>query len=134
MKNVFLDTNILIDYILNRSGGHDAEQLLMHGKNGDIQLAASLLTFANMAYILKGKVDFYDLFAMLTKFINVLPMDNSQLQLALDKHVRDFEDMLQYQCAKARDCEVIITNNKRDFCEFSELPIMTAEEFLTQLT
>ena len=29
MKNVFLDTNILIDYVLNRPGGNDAEQLLI---------------------------------------------------------------------------------------------------------
>ena len=55
MKNVFLDTNILIDYVLNRPGGNDAEQLLMHGRRGDVSLSASLLTIANMAYILKGK-------------------------------------------------------------------------------
>jgi len=57
MKNVFLDTNILIDYVLNRPGGKDAEQLLMHGRKGDVSLSASLLTIANMAYILKGKID-----------------------------------------------------------------------------
>jgi len=55
MKNVFLDTNILIDYVLNRPGGNDAEQLLMHGRKGDVSLSASLLTIANMAYILKGR-------------------------------------------------------------------------------
>ena len=60
MKNVFLDTNILIDYVLNRPGGNDAEQLLMHGRRGDVSLSASLLTIANMAYILKGK-RFFDL-------------------------------------------------------------------------
>ena len=49
MKNVFLDTNILIDYVLNRPGGKDAEQLLMHGRKGDVSLSASLLTIANMA-------------------------------------------------------------------------------------
>jgi hypothetical protein len=38
--------------------------------------------------------------------------------------------MLQYQCAKAGKCDVIITNNKHDFAEFSELPFMTAAEFL----
>ena len=36
MKNVFLDTNILIDYVLNRPDGNDAEQLLMHGRKGDV--------------------------------------------------------------------------------------------------
>ena len=133
MKNVFLDTNILIDYVLNRSGGNDAEQLLMHGRNGDVRLTASLLTFANMAYILKGKIDIYGLLTMLTGFVDVLPMDGSQLQMALGKQVRDFEDMLQFQCAKVGGCDIIITNNKRDFAEFSDLPIMTADEFLCGL-
>lgn len=134
MKSIFLDTNILIDYVLNRAGGKDAEQLLMRGRKGDVRLSASLLTFANMAYILKGKIDFYGLFTMLTGFVKVLPMDDSQLQAALVRQVRDFEDMLQFQCAKAGDCEVIVTNNKRDFEEFSDLPVMTADEFLSHLT
>jgi predicted nucleic acid-binding protein len=133
MKNVFLDTNILIDYVLNRPGGNDAEQLLMHGRKGDVSLSASLLTIANMAYILKGKIDIYGFFTMLTGFVNVLPMDGRQLQAALGKQVRDFEDMLQFQCAKAGGCDIIITNNKRDFAEFSDLPIMTADEFLSGL-
>ena len=41
MKRIFLDTNILIDYIDNLSG----EALLF----------ASSLTFANMAYIIKDR-------------------------------------------------------------------------------
>ncbi len=38
--------------------------------------------------------------------------------------------MMQYLCAKAANCDVIVTNNKRDFEEFSDLPVMTAGEFL----
>ena len=133
MKQVFLDTNILIDYVLNRQGAADAKQLLTRGRAGEVNLSASLLTFANMAYILKGKADIYGLFALLTQFVTVLPMDGNQLQKALGQKVRDFEDMLQYQCAKVSDCGVIITNNKRDFEEFSDLPVMTAEEYLAQL-
>ena len=52
MKRVFLDTNILVDYVLGREHGDDAEQLLQHGKNGTVSLSASYLTFANMAYFL----------------------------------------------------------------------------------
>ena len=44
MKNVFLDTNILIDYALGREHADDAEQLLQHGKDGHVQLSASFLT------------------------------------------------------------------------------------------
>ena len=35
--------------------------------------------------------------------------------------------------AKTAGSDVIVTNNKRDFAEFSELPLMTAAEFLETL-
>ena len=70
---------------------------------------------------------------MLTGFITVLPMDSEQLQSALKQRVKDFEDMLQYQCAKVAGCDIIITGNKRHFTEFSDLPLMTANEFLTEI-
>ncbi|MBQ9588517.1 MAG: PIN domain-containing protein [Bacteroidales bacterium] len=133
MKHVFLDTNILIDYVQARAGGDDAKQLLVRGRDGDIELYASFLTFANMAYILDGKTDIYELFAMLTGFIKVLTMDGSQLQTALTRRVKDFEDMLQYQCAKVAGCDVIVTGNKRHYTEFSDLPLMTANEILKEL-
>ena len=133
MKRVFLDTNILIDYIQDREGGDDAKQLLLRGRDGEVELYASFLTFANIAYILNGKVDIYELFAMLTSIITVLPMDDDQLQNALAQRVRDFEDMLQYQCAKAANCEYIISGNKKHFKDFCELPLMTANEILTEI-
>lgn len=133
MKRVFLDTNILIDYIQARAGGDDAKQLLMRGHDGEVSLYASFLTFANIAYILHGRADIYEMFSMLTDFITVLPMDSDQLQAALSLRVKDFEDMLQYQCAKAAGCDTIITGNKRHFTEFCDLPLMTANEFLTEL-
>ena len=91
MKRVFLDTNILIDYIQDREGGDDAKQLLLRGRDGEVELYASFLTFANIAYILNGKVDIYELFAMLTSIITVLPMDDDQLQNALAQRVRDLK-------------------------------------------
>ena len=133
MKRVFIDTNILVDFALGREHGDDAEQLLQRGLNGDINLLASYLTFANMAYILKSKVDVYELLDDLCRIITILPTDSSQLQAALAHRVRDFEDMLQYQCAKAAGCDVIVTNNGRDFTLFSDLPIMTAAEMLKEM-
>lgn len=132
MKRVFLDTNILVDYALGREHGDDAEQLLQRGSDGEVCLLASYLTFANMAYILKGKVDVYGILGDLCRYITVLPTDNVQLQAALNRRVRDFEDMLQYQCAKSAGCDVIVTNNGKDFAEFCDLPFMTASEFLSQ--
>lgn len=39
----------------------------------------------------------------------------------------------KYQCAKANDCDVIITNNGKDYAEFCDLPYMTAADFLASL-
>ena len=133
MKRVFLDTNILIDYALGREHSDDAEQLLQRGCDGEIELTASYLTFANIAYILKSKIDVYELIGDLTRYITVLPTDGNQLQTALNLRVRDFEDMLQYQCAKAGQCDFIITGNIRDFTAFCNITLMTAAEFLAQL-
>ena len=134
MKQVFLDTNILVDYAVGREHCDDAAQLLQRGRNGEFCLQASYLTFANMAYILKTKVDVYALFSNLCSYITVLTTDNAQLQAAMRQRVRDFEDLLQYQCAKANGCDVIITNNGKDYAEFCDLPFMTAAEFLKELT
>jgi len=46
------------------------------------------------------------------------------------EYADDFEDALQYECAKAANCDVIITNNGKDYTEFCDLPLMTAAEFL----
>ena len=81
-----------------------------------------------------GKVDVYAFFGLLHSFVRVLPNDDSQMLAALGRRVRDFEDMLQYQCAKAAGCDVIVTNNGRDFAEFSDLPFMSAADFLRQLS
>ena len=67
------------------------------------------------------------------KIVTVLPCDVTQLDKALTNSVKDYEDMLQYQCALAAGCDVVVTNNKRDFQEFSQLPFLTSEEFLLQI-
>lgn len=55
MKRIFLDTNILIDYIDNRAGADAAEQIFACGFSGEALLFASSLTFADMAYIIKDR-------------------------------------------------------------------------------
>ena len=132
MKRIFLDTNILIDYIDNRAGADDAEQIFACGFSGEALLFASSLTFANMAYIIKGRTqeEKYDALKQMADVVEILPLGRQEVMSAIAQPVPDFEDMLQYQCAKAGKCDVIITNNKHDFAEFSELPFMTAAEFL----
>ena len=132
MKRVFLDTNILLDYGLDRDGADYAENILQLGKEGLIELYASYLSYANMGYILRHHPadERYELVRMMRQPVIVLPCDAKQLDEGLSTGVKDFEDMLQYQCALAAGCDVVVTNNKKDFHEFCQLPFLTAEEFL----
>ena len=136
MSKVFIDTNILLDYYLNRDGADAAELLFRNAMAGKIALFASTLTFATFAYIVRReytKDEVYMLLDQVEKRIFALAMDRKQLRNAIEHPCKDFEDMLQYQCAFAGGCDVIITNNKKDFAQFSQIPLFTAEEFLSEL-
>ena len=134
MMKVFLDTNILLDFGLDREEADFAEGILQLGKNGLIEIYASYLSYANMGYILRHHPtpERYELVRMMRQPVVVLPCDADQLEAGLITEVKDFEDMLQYQCALAAGCDVVVTNNKKDFQKFCRLPFLTSEEFLLQ--
>lgn len=130
---VFLDTNVLIDIADNRGNALLTETILNLGKTGKIQNCVSYLSYANINYIKRAtpRAERYQLIRQLRQGITVLPCDSTQLDIALNhEDVRDFEDLLQFQCAVAAGCDVIVTNNTRDYMEFCTLPLMTARDFL----
>lgn len=132
MMKVFLDTNVLIDYVEHRDKRIYAELILSMADQDIISLFASYLSYANMGYILRKRTqdERYRLMREARNLAMVLPCDAEQLDLALNQPVKDYEDMLQYQCALAAGCDVVVTNNKKDFQEFCNLPFLTSEEFL----
>ena len=134
MKRIFLDTNILIDYIDNRAGADDAEQIFACGFSGEVLLFASSLTFANMAYIIKGRSqeEKYDALNQMAGVVEILPLGKEEVMSAIAQPVKDFEDMLQYQCAKAAGCDYIITNDHRHY-DFSDIPFFSSSAFVEQL-
>ena len=137
MKQVFLDTNILLEIVLRRKEKDACNQIIQAGRDGEIGLFASYLTFANMAYILKksqiASKQIYHIERMMDSIMTVLPMDHDQLHAALQNEVKDFEDMLQYQCAVSGHCDCIVTINTNDFKEFSTLPVYSPDELLDLL-
>ena len=134
MKRIFLDTNILIDYIDNRAGADDAEQIFACGFSGEVLLFASSLTFANMAYIIKGRSqeEKYDALKQMAGVVEILPLGKEEVMSAIAQPVKDFEDMLQYQCAKAAGCDYIITNDHRHY-DFSDIPFFSSSAFVEQI-
>lgn len=124
---VFLDTNILIDYLLFRGDeALAAEYLFESSLNGllDIHIAAHSLT--NSYYILRKEYSAAErnqIILNLCALCKVLPVSGENIEKAITAGLStDVEDALQIQCAVDSNCDYFIT---RDSDFFSECPVRT---------
>ena len=131
MKKVFLDTNVILDFVLHRDGEIQTMDILQMGEDKKISLCTSFLSMANIAYILRKlpPKDLYRILSLLTTMFDVLPMTKEHFSKALRIENVDFEDVLQYVCAKESKCDCIITSNKKHFI-FSDMQIYSPIDFL----
>lgn len=115
---VFLDTNILLDLLLEREGYKLSGQILQLQEEGKCTLCVSVLTMVNVAYVYRKTVG-QDMAVVNLKYLSalleVLPMDNEMLQAAIYKRGKDFEDILQGICAASAGCDAIVTRNEKDY-------------------
>lgn len=133
MQKIFLDTNVILDFVLHRDGEIQAMDILQMGEDEKISLCTSFLSMANIAYILRKlpQKELYRMLSLLTSMFDVLPMTKEYFTKALQIENVDFEDVLQYVCAKENKCDVIVTSNKKHFL-FSEVQICSPNEFLSR--
>lgn len=135
MEKVFVDTNVVIDLLAKREPFYrDAQQLFTLSDQKQIQLQISSLTFANAYYSIAKHYKAVDAKKFLLKFkvlVNILPLEEKAIELALALDFSDFEDGLQYFVAMDFQSDIIITRNKKDF-KNSKIPVLTAGEYLNK--
>ena len=131
MKNIFLDTNFIIDYFIREDFSGEAEKLLQKGHQTNMKFFISYLSVANFAYIMR-KMPSAQLKNIIFQICNIFEVvDNTRGQIIqnLQADFTDFEDGLQYQSAIDASCDCIITRNKKDFLN-AEIPVFTPTEFI----
>jgi predicted nucleic acid-binding protein len=116
MVNVFLDTNIIIDFLdINRENHLRAVELLklLNERNSEIYISEDMLS--TVYYLIKDKSKVLLFLREIMKLWNVVTFEkdviNSAIEESLSKNV-DFEDALQCFCAKKHRC-IIIANDKK---------------------
>ena len=134
MKRLFLDTNIVIDFLLEREEWLDeAASILSLADIGEIEVYCSTLSLATASFFMeKAKMPHDVLRRKLSGFCEICqlsPVDENVARLSLDSDFKDFEDALQYYSALAVKAGVIITRNGKDF-KNSTLPVKTATDWL----
>lgn len=135
MKNLLIDTNIIVDLLAKRKNFYqEAQELFTLADEQEIKLHISSLTFANTHYLLSKELNSNEARKVLIKFkllVSILALDDRILELALSSDFNDFEDAIQYYTAVENQLDIIITRNKKDF-KTSKLPVLTAKEYLNR--
>lgn len=133
MKHIFVDTNIVFDLLAKREEFYkEAQSIFTAADRNSIKLYVSALTIANIHYFLTKIYNDNEARKILIRFkvlVQVLPMDDKILDLALSSDFKDFEDAIQYFTALDNKADIILTRNKKDF-KHSKLPVFSAREYL----
>ena len=129
---IYIDINIFLDSILNRDKGI-ADEVLSFLEEKDIEIVLNDLSIINIHYFaekgLKSKLDL--LKTKINTFLDeyvIVPVDKDILKEALNSDFIDFEDGVQYFCAKKIGADLIITNDKKGF-KSSDIDTISSLDF-----
>ena len=132
MKNIFLDTNIVIDFLADREPfSLDAAKLFNLSVLGKVKIYISAVSYNNIYYILRQSLsnsDTIKLLDELSEMAEIADVTKSVIKKSLKTDFKDFEDAIQYYCALSLNkIDFIVTRDTKDFKK-SSLSIMTAAE------
>jgi predicted nucleic acid-binding protein len=130
---VFLDTNILVDVLLNRPGlAADSEALIFRCEALGAEMLVAWHGLATAYYLLRrgrteqqalGEVD------KILAWARVADCTDASARRARSLGFADFEDALQAAAAEAGAADWLVTRNTSDFAR-SRVPVLTPAQFL----
>lgn len=131
---VFLDTNVVLDYILDRKPFNiESELIFSLHQEEKIIIHISALTLANIAYLVKDyNADPADVVERFLYWVQVIDLKRSHFERNIRSRFKDFEDGLQfYAASEAGNIDVLITRDRTGF-KMSDIPVLSPGEFLKQ--
>jgi predicted nucleic acid-binding protein len=133
---VFLDTNIVLDFLERREPHYLAAlELINYCKKNNHKLVVAAHSVDNMVYILRKKVPLSTIMTGLKSFFelsDIAPTTKITVLNALDANWPDFEDALQNFCAEACHADALVTRDKTGFTK-ATLQIVKPTEALALL-
>ena len=132
MIHLFLDTNIVIDFLTDRKPFSSlAGRLFDYSVKGEVKLYLSAVSYNNIYYVVRKVSSHKETIRILSSLIEmteVIDSTSSIIKDSLNSEFNDFEDALQYYSAKLNPViNGIVTRNGVDF-KHSSIAIFTPEE------
>ncbi|WP_262151101.1 type II toxin-antitoxin system VapC family toxin [Chryseobacterium foetidum] len=130
---IFLDTNIVVDFLGERAEFYlPAAKIMTLGDQKKIKIYTSSNTVSTAYYLISKYENSKTAMEKIRKFkllCSIAIMDDDVVEKAMNSDFKDFEDAMQYFSAVATECDFIITRNEKDF-KNALIPVMNAESFL----
>ena len=132
-KHYLVDTNVVIDMLLDREDADAACAVFDGAERGDYYLHICALSFTTMFYSLRkilSREDRIDALTQLKEAMEVAAVDGNVIDMALKSGWKDFEDAVQnFSAVVNPQISAIITRNTKDFKD-SSLEVVDSVEFL----
>jgi predicted nucleic acid-binding protein len=137
IERVFLDSDVMLDYIANRQPFFDiAKRLFKLFFNLNIELVTSSIAIANAHYILSkqdGRIISKRKIDILLNYITVIPSEHSSVKTSFSNNFKDEEDAIQYFTAlEYGGVKCICTRNAKDFPK-GDIPVLSPIELIARL-
>ena len=137
MKNIFLDTNILMDILANRQPFYkSSSEIYKLGLSKKATLYTSANTISTLHYLLKKYTTEQNVRQSLEEITNVviiIPIDINIIKKSLKSNYKDFEDAIQIISAQSiNNMNCIVTRDLKDY-KYAQINVLTPDEFLNNL-
>ncbi len=136
-SRVFLDANILLDFILKREAYPVARKIMELAINGQIQAFITPSIVHIVGYWLTkayGNAKAKELLLTLLADVGVIDIGHEITLTALHSKIKDIEDALQYYTAIHHKVDIFISRDKDlQKAAIPTLPVYTPDEFLKEL-
>lgn len=132
MKIIFLDTNVIIDFLADRRPfSIQAAEIFNSSLAGNVKIFVSSVSFNNIYYILRQSLSHTETIKLLdelSEMTEIVDVTKTIIKKSLKSEFKDFEDAIQYNCAlTVNKLDFIVTRDSKDFKK-SALPVMNPQE------
>lgn len=119
MTRLYLDSNVVLDFLLDRVPyAAAATQLLAAANQGRAMLLVSSLTYTTAHYVVSKAIGKHAATQALTSLhvqVVTVAIDDSVIEQALQAGLPDFEDAVQLFAALAAGAEAVVTRDPKGF-------------------
>lgn len=133
--NILVDVNVFEDVFRQRQGWEASLKVINCIRKKQATGHVSALTPPILYFFrrrTRGEKAARHAVQRILRGFTVVPLTGEMVETAYTASLPDFEDVLQFEAAKAANVDVIVTRNKKHFRQ-KEVRVLNPEEFVEQM-